>query len=142
MLPTVFVSSKIHSETDATNGRAARGRVDTASPSIRFESGEDSRRRAWLIEIQMSISSVRAYILTRRRGEERSECGVLFVSWMSKTVAWIAPMFALEFCRPMDGSSSKAAFVLSMLFYNHAFGNISRYASSLKIRTGSPPSNR
>lgn len=67
---------------------------------VRFESGEDSRRRAWLIEIQMSISSVRAYILTRRRGEERSECGVLFVSWMSKTVAWIAPMFALEFCRP------------------------------------------
>lgn len=43
-----------------------------------FESGEDSRRRAWLIEIQMSISSVRAYILTRRRGEERSEFAECF----------------------------------------------------------------
>lgn len=43
----------------------------------------------------------------------------------------------------MDGSSSKAAFDLSMLFYNHAFGNTSRCmpARSLKIRTGSPLSN-
>lgn len=146
VLPTqFFVSSKIHGETDATNGRAARGRVWTRPPRPRtFRKWRRLPQKSvahWNSNVNLECTSI--YTNEEARGGEewmRSAFRVVDVENGRLDRAHVCSRILPAW---MDGSSSKAAFDLSMLFYNHAFGNTSRCmpARSLKIRTGSPPSN-
>ena len=105
-------------------------------------------KTVWLIEIQMSISSVRAYILTRRRSGEGDGAGreegrdvnaECFSCRDVENGRRIAPMFALEFCRPKDLKFQGCLRSCQCCFITMLSGNTAGPVPLVKIRTGSLP---